>query len=283
MNEVFRELSWDVLSPKKEVFVDEKSWLRVTQLREVSEEKSHNIVYFLSMLRPDQFSNAILLGANIEDSLLYHWFGEKGAKFKREEEIAENLRPQSSALGRRLTIHYFAEDQTFSKTLAKKEAIGGGTIIDAMDRLAVETFAGEPFLYVPNKDRKSEIVNAAPGVKTLSTVSHGLNAFQDYTNIYVSAALNREPKHYLMLEDLGLDSETVHKSTYCEAVYQAVMRTSLRDPEASEPVRVILPDLCCARYLFVKIGCLGAGQLGPAQDGARWPISTRLRHVIGRS
>ena len=71
MNEVFRELSWDVASPKKEVFVDLESWLRVTQVREVSEEKSQNVVYFLSMLRPDQFSRfggAIFLGANIEDS-----------------------------------------------------------------------------------------------------------------------------------------------------------------------------------------------------------------------
>ena len=147
--------------------------------------------------------------------------------------------------------------------MAKREAIGGGRIIDAMDRLAVETFVGEPFLYVPNKDRKSEIVNAAPGVRTLSTVSHGLNAYQDYHNIYISAALNREPKQYKMMQDLGLAPETVHKSTFGEAVYQAVMRTSLRNPEATEPVRVIVPDLFCVRYLGRVLGGLDPRPLGP--------------------
>ena len=219
------------------------------------------------MLRPDQFSRfreAIFLGANIEDSLLYHWFRKKGAKFERQDEIAANLRSQHRDLSKRSTkVYYFAEDQTFSKTLAKKEAIGGGRIIDAMDRLAVETFAGEPFLYVPNKDRKSEIVNAAPGVRTLSTVSHGLNAYQDYHNIYISAALNREPKQYKMLGDLGLASETVHNSTYGEAVYQAVMRTCLRNPESTKSARVIVPDLFCVRYLGRVLGGLDPRQLGP--------------------
>jgi hypothetical protein len=224
------------------------------------------VVYFLSMLRPDQFSrfgDAIFLAANIEDSLLYHWFQKKGAKFKKQDQIAANLRSQHRDFSKRFKVYYFADDLTFSKTLSKKEAIGGGTIIDAMDRLAVETFAGEPFLYVPNKDRKSEIVNAAPGVRTLSTVSHGLNAYQDYHNIYVSAALNREPKHYQMLEDLGLASEKVHNSTYGEAVYQAVMRSCLRNPEATESARVIVPDMFCVRYLGRVRGSI-LGSLDPS-------------------
>ena len=83
------------------------------------------------------------------------------------------------------------------------------------------------------------------------------------TTFYISAALNREPKHYQMLEDLGLASETVHKSTFGEAVYQAVMRTSLRNPEATEPVRVIVPDMFCVRFLGRVLGGVDSRPLGP--------------------
>ena len=204
VNEVFREISWDVASPKKEVFVDLESWLRVTQVREVSQEKSQNVVYFLSMLRPDQFSrfgDAIFLGANIEDSLLYHWFQKKGAKFKRQNQIAANLRSQHRDLGKRSTkVYYFAEDQNFSKTLAKKEAIGGGRIIDAMDRLAVETFAGEPFLYVPQQRQEVRDRECRPWGKDLE---HRLSRSQCLSGLPQHLHLGRPEPGTEALQDAG--------------------------------------------------------------------------------
>jgi hypothetical protein len=236
------------------------------------------------MLKPDTFNNAILLGANVEDSLLFQWFKKKGVEFRVHEEIAKRLRPQSSNLSKRLTISYFAEDRTFSKTLGKGEAIGGGTIIDVMDKLAVETFAGKPFLYIANKDRKSEIVATAPGVRMLSTVPHGLNRFQSYHNIYCSAALNREPKHYRMLADIGLASDIVHQATSGEAVYQAIMRSSLRDQGSSEMVQAIVPDRFCAEYVARRVGGAEIRQLGPVILPRKPPLSQTersRRHQLG--
>ena len=75
-----------------------------------------------------------------------------------------------------------------------------------MDRLALDTFGSAPFLYVKNKDRKSTPCSTA-GQQTaipVPVVAHGLNTDEQHTNIYFSAALNREPKHFEMLKSLRL-------------------------------------------------------------------------------
>ena len=66
--------------------------------------------------------------------------------------------------------------------------------------------------------------------------------YDGYHNIYFSAALNREPRHLGLLRDLGFDLAYVHEATTHEVIYQAVMRTSLRRPDATNPVTIIVPD-----------------------------------------
>ena len=39
----------------------------------------------------------------------------------------------------------------------------------------------------------------------MEVLSHGLNCYDGYDNIYFSAALNREPRHLGMLRNLGFD------------------------------------------------------------------------------
>ncbi len=114
---------------------------------------------------------------------------------------------------REIRVFYFLDGRFFSKHKANQVASDGSAIIDAMDREAAALFDGEPFLYVTNNGRQSRILEEASGAKKMEVLSHGLNCYDGYHNIYFSAALNREPRHLALLKDLGFDLGFVHEAT----------------------------------------------------------------------
>jgi hypothetical protein len=178
---------------------------------------------------------------------------------------------------RLIEIYYFLDARFFSKFKANQKGADGSAIIDAMDRKAVALFAGEPFLYVTNNDRKSPTLEQAPGAKKLEVLSHGLNCYDGYHNIYFSAALNREPRHLALLRNLGFDLSYVHEATTHEVIYQAVMRTSLRDPDARNPVIIIVPDRHAAIKLQGLIGATSLTKLGAIESPKPRPLTPAER------
>jgi len=277
VHEVFRELFRDVLSPNKCVYVDVESWNRVAEDGDISKQDDENTIFFLSILKPDPLRDAVLLGANVADSMLYHWFAGLGVRFIEEKGIVSGLRQVPADLGERLRISYFVPGKHFSKSLSRTEANGGGILSDKMDELALKEFGEEPFIYIANNGRKSEIVDNAPNMIRAPVVSNGLNTLQHINNIYFSAALNREPKHFRMLSDLGLSSELVHQATSHETCHQGVMRTSLRNPESTEEVHSIVPDEFTAKRLGELLGCHETRQIGDLLPPPKKPLSQTER------
>ncbi len=277
VHEVFRPLYRDVLSGNKDVYVDARSWYQVAEVHEVSERHEDNTVYFLSMLKPDPLVGAILLGANLKDSMLYLWFRQQGIEFAEEKSIAAGLRSLPSDLGKRIRISYFIPGRNMSKALSRTEAIGGGNLIDRMDELAAKEFGGEPAIYIANNDRDSKILENAPKMIQVPVVSNGLNSLQDYQNIYFSASLNREPKHFAMLKSLGFSSEVVHQATAHETCYQAVMRTSLRNPECTAEVHAIVPDSYSAKRLAELLGGHEIERIGELVSAPKEPLTQTER------
>ena len=93
VQEVFREFFRDLLSHNKDMFVDLDSWNRLVEQGEFTDDESLNRLFFISMLRPEAFSDAILLGANVRDSLVYHWLTRfHGYRFVEHGAIASQLR-----------------------------------------------------------------------------------------------------------------------------------------------------------------------------------------------
>ena len=129
-----------------------------------------------------------------------------------------------------------------------------------MTDVAIETFDGDPFLFTLNKDRDDERLVAAGGTR-IPAIAHGLNEYQTYRNVFFAAALNREPKHYKMLMDLGFSSKRIQQSAL-EVAYQGTMRSALRDFDSDARVRVIVPDLPSVRYLTDSIGSCAVQQIG---------------------
>ncbi len=141
------------------MFVDVSSWRRVVEGEKADAERGprksdKHRLHFLSMLRPHLFWDAILLGANIKDSLLYRWLGDHGFPV-RWGFPADCREPAQNAGPRRPAAYLLSDPRQKPHEDSYGKAASGTLLIDQMDRVVAETFAGEPFLYVANNDRKS--------------------------------------------------------------------------------------------------------------------------------
>ena len=72
-----------------------------------------------------------------------------------------------------------------------------------------------------------------------------------------------------MLNELGLDSDHVHRASAHETIYQAVMRTSLRDPNSTTKVHAIVADEPSATRLAELVGADEVVQIGTLEQGSR--------------
>ena len=162
IDNLLRPFYLENLSPGKDVFVHLNSFQRVFERKDIATERGEeeaNKVHFISMLRPEPFLDATIVGANIEDSLLYHWFRDwHGVEFVENTEISRRSRKMPKTIGERLRVSYFIPGNRFaSKYLFNQEAVEGVSNFERMKRLAIAEFKGEPFLYVPNNGTKSAI------------------------------------------------------------------------------------------------------------------------------
>lgn len=256
LTKVLQPLFSKVLSDKADVFVDIQSWTQMAERCKSSKKLESNRIYFMSMLNPRLFNHATLLGANIQDSILYHWFTQfHGVRFLKNQRIISGLRfTEHPSLGHRLKIQYLLKDKGYSKHLANKKLKDSEhRWIDGLDEAALKAIDGRPFIYAVNHDYRGKLDSVDHGQK-IPTVSHGLNCYQDQKLIYFAPSLNRSPQHLRMLNHLGIDNVTIKNSTLHEVAYQALMRTSLRNPDSDEVVECIVPEYETAARLASLFG-----------------------------
>ncbi len=265
----------DVLNPNKEVYGDIVTWGRVVEKWKGGRVRKDegNRVYLISLLNPSCLRDAVIMGANCGRSLLWDWFSRyhkigfhdrhHEVKFSEFTEITGNLRGNGGNSNRKVEIAYFLDEPYFSKYKAGQETVEGRKVIERMDREALSYFGEkEKFLWVANKkiwidnkEYRSELEGAS-NVKRISPISHGINGYDGYHSIYISAALNNEPKCLKILRELGFDPDVVHAATNHETAQQCIMRTSLRRDNATEKVRILITDRSAAE----KTGELLQGQ-----------------------
>jgi hypothetical protein len=198
-------------------------------------------------------------------------------RFREFEPIKRRLRALAT-FGREIRAHYFLDRSFFSKHKAKQAGDDGSALIEAMDREAASALAGEPFLYVTNNDRDALSLEEAAGARQMKVGCHGLNRYDGFHSIYFSAALNREPRHLGLLKALGFDLGFVHEATTHEVIYQSVMRTSLRRPEATDPVTIIVPDHSAAMRLQELIGATKVTKLANIDRPRPKPLTGHERN-----
>jgi hypothetical protein len=119
--------------------------------------------------------------------------------------------------------------------------------LDVFGQAIKDEFQDHPFLWQANKSVGDGVFGSH--AQRLPNVPHGLNDYSDYDRIAFISALNPRSDHFRFLASRGVDADAVRRAIYGSAVYQSVMRTSIRNPESGTRKTVIVPDASAARYL----------------------------------
>ena len=195
------------------------------------------------------FARVIIAGACFKDTLLYRLWEAQGVEFK---EWKVDLRYKTHERGDLLTIKYVTEEP-WSKALRNRRT-GRDSVqtVASYSRDAILAEIGnQPFLWMGNTDVADDFFGV-PTATRLPNSPHGLNGFQGHHTTVVYSALNPTSPHFAFLADQGVDGEEVRTALYRQAVYQAAMRSSLRDPGDLTAKRVIVMDRATADWLAEK-------------------------------
>jgi hypothetical protein len=249
-HKTFQKLFWDLNSGIRDVFVDKESWIQV--LKNEPSLTNPGKFHFVSVFNINyfgEFNSLTILGANFTDSLIYHLFKEK-VDFRLHPGIVCTPRPEIIPISQRAKIKYLLEPK-YSKSLgSKKHPSKDISIADGMEQIVRDVVGDRSFIYAVNKDRENRTCLKDMGNgKNVPVVSMGVNCFDDIHAAYFGAALNFKPAQYRMLKALGLSSHVIRTAMGHEAAYQMVMRTSLRDPNSTHEVLVIVTDRSTAERL----------------------------------
>ncbi|MXN67509.1 hypothetical protein GR183_21605 [Stappia sp. GBMRC 2046] len=207
-----------------------------------------------SLLQPSifaDFKKVILAGACFKETLLHQLWSAKGVQFRPvEETLSRSLRYQTHGNGALIDI-YYASDEEWSKNYRDKPLEDDGNHIQLFDHIvaAVKTEIGsDPLLWLANKDIPDSLFDSALHAR-LPNTPHGLNNYQDFHNVAIFSALNPPPAHFGFLATQGVDGNAVRTGHYRYAVYQAVVRSSIRNPDDKTPKRVFVMDRSTADWL----------------------------------
>ena len=238
-----KKLFRKVASPFYDVFVNAEDLHK-------SDDKS--TIYFITMLNPTLFKGATLLGANIETNMLTKWFENyHDVQFHDDVDICNGLLPAMDYTDR-LEIQYFT-DKSNSKYFKNRKMKNGMSFNEAMHQLVQIEFKDEKYIFANNNDVESDL-ELVDGVERIPVISKGFNNYQHIHNFAFLPALNRQPIHLMMLNQLGIDDECIKVSTGYEALYQDVMRTSLRDRNSTKVVKIIVVSEEEAMHLVSVFG-----------------------------
>jgi hypothetical protein len=242
---VFQNLASKLMSPHWSSYVLDAQFADL-----ISHNGEKGKLLAFAVLNPslfDGFKTATIMGACFEQSVLCHLWATMGVKFRRHKAIQKGLRYQRHDNGRLLNIRY-AVEEPWSKTLRDKEMIEGQTrtVFDHIIENIIEIVSGD-FVWMANTDVPDDIFWGRG--HRLPNSAHGLNPYQHLHEAVILSALNPPPAHFTFLAAFGLDSTEVKQAGYWQAVYQAAMRISLRNPDDQNPKTVTVMDQPTAEWL----------------------------------
>jgi hypothetical protein len=219
-----------------------ESYVNTEQFKKLRGGNGQKKLEFHSLLKPaivSGFASVTMVAANFTDTLLYHLWNPK-LKFLKNEAITAQLRYSTHTNGDRITIHHGFDNPWSGKT-AEKQVSKDKSVRDALVEATRKALGDKEFLWLSNKKHGNAVFFDANGTQ-LPHRPEGLNSFSHIDNIAFLAALNPAPAQFKFLESFGVDGETVRRAIYGKALYQAINRTSLRDPTCIANVAIIVPD-----------------------------------------
>ena len=211
------------------------------------------------------FASATIMGACFRQSVLYHLWSAMGVEFLPHKAIMQGLRYTDHQNGSLLTIRY-ATEQDWSKNFRDRPITDdlNATVFSRVVQRVGEVFDGDDFVWMGNKDVPDSIFGGHG--HRLPNSPFGLNPHQHIHSAVILSALLPPPAHFAYLDALGFDSREVSRLGYWQAVYQAAMRISLRNPDDISPKTVIVMDRATADWMATMFPGCTVAPLGGIED-----------------
>ena len=274
--EMFQPFANTLLSPHRSAYVLEDQYLNLLN----AEGERRKLLTF-AHLQPsllDGFASATVMGACFKESVLYQLWSSMDVEFRPHKAITAGLRYQQHGNGALLTIRYATEDDWSKNFRNKILSDDGVTVNERVVQRVGELFANVEFAWMGNKDTPDGIFGGRG--KRLPNSPFGLNAYQHIHNAVILSALNPPPPHFAFLNSLGINSSEVKRAGYWQAVYQAAMRSSLRNPDDTNPKTIIVMDKATADWMATLFpGCTVAPLMGIGNLPTKGKPGRRRQHA----
>lgn len=200
----------------------------------------------------DAFDDVIIMGAGFDKSLLAHIWKGFDVEFRPHEELTKGLRYSQHICGDRLTIKYVFEtnwSKRFAGATSELDGVAARNL-DVLQQACIKAFGDDEFAFLANNDSDEDAKrHFGTQAQQLPNAPWGLNDFQHIHNVAILSALNPTPAHLGFLKHLLKDAQGVRDALFHSNVYQAVMRCSLRNLDATDPVCAVVPDRNAAKAL----------------------------------
>ena len=233
--------------------------------------KREGEINFFSILGPEfvaDFHSVTLMGANaLETELFVLWGIRRDVSFVPHPLLTKGLRYHEHQNGDRLTVHYlFEREWSISRSQTESDDTGM-TLLEEVGDYIQRFFAGQRFLWVANKSADMLMLDRND---RLPAVSHGLNEpnFIACHAVASTIALVHNHASAKFLGMLGLTDSQIRTVICYQSEYQAIMRCSLRDPDAIAPVTVIVPSRASAEWIAGKFAGATIAKLNTGLDWA---------------
>lgn len=227
---------------------------------------------FFSILRAEfvaGYKSVTFMGANARETELFIlWQALKETQFVEHPQLSKGLRFSQHTNGNRLTVNFLFEHEWSISRSQRVNPQTGRTLLEDVGQFVQDHFAGRRFLWVANKAADMPMFDQND---RLPAVSHGLNKahFQSCNAVVSLIALVHNLASAKFLGMLGLTDAQIRTVICYQSEYQAVMRCSLRQPETTAPVTVIVPSRASAAWLASKFdGCT----MAKLETGLDWEI-----------
>ena len=222
-----------------------------------------------------RFREVVFMSALFEHTILYAlWRKLFEVEFRQHPQIQANItRDLHTEQGPRISIgHVLHPNDNASKhNLSRNRHTGesgeteeGERVIDHAVENVDRFFGGHPYLLSVNNgygyDTGTALLKKFPAARRIPVIAHGLNEFQEFDNVAALAVVNPIPKYAKWIEErTGLTRAETYRAHRIHATYQAVGRTSIRNPRRSRMPKT-----------FIALGCEDALMLHQFFEGSRW-------------
>lgn len=281
--DVFKDVANQIFDPGCMVMAPAKSWNKL-----IGDPHSPGLLNVFSVLNSDfveGYKSTTFMSANLFDTELFMVWSKLLSIDWAIHPLQLKLLNQSHQNGNRLKILYLFNNRIGMK-LFDQIHDGHQTKGEAIEQFVVDYFKPKQFVWHANKSQNFTTLDHN---MRLPMVSHGINRplFRSTHNVAMLSVFNFKTPAYAFLQSIGLSPYEAQVMLNFQKDYQALMRCSLRDPEATEPVEVIVMSRDIAEWLQTKfpgsrVDYLGCGVDEPKRVGRPKITKTKTKSERNR-